>query len=76
MWSLWSSENVIGNEIVPWNMQLIKVMKDNYLDQWVMEKAIHLPVIISLLHNGCHFVYTYEQIVWDIEEFDPCEEHK
>lgn len=41
-----------------------------------MEKTIYLVVIISLLHNGGHFVYASEHIVWDIEDFDPCEVHK
>ena len=41
-----------------------------------MEKAIHLLVISSLLHNGGHFVYASEHIVWVIKEFDPCEVHK
>ena len=42
MWSLWSSENIIGNESVPLDVQLIKVMGDNDLDQRVMKEVVHL----------------------------------
>lgn len=41
-----------------------------------MEKAIHLLGIISLFYNVSHFFYAFEQIVCDIEEFDPYEVHK
>jgi len=56
MWRLWSSENIIGNEIVPRDVQLIKLMEDNDLDHQVMKEAVHFLIIPFSLKCVCHFL--------------------
>jgi len=66
---------MIGNENVLCNVQLVKVMEGNDLDQRGMENTIHLLLIPFSLNYVCHFLNTPEQIIRDIEHSNSCEVH-
>ena len=60
---MWSSENLMGNEGIPWNVLLLKLVHNYHLDKWMMEKALHFLMVVSLLHYIGHFINATEEII-------------
>ena len=69
------SEDLICYECVPWDFLLLKLMHDYHLDEGVVEKTLHLMIIIPLLYYVCHFFNVARKIVRYVKHSDSCEVH-
>ena len=51
-------------------------MHDYHLDEGVMEKTLHLMIIIPLLYNICHLFNVAREIVGYVKNSDSSEVHE
>ena len=70
------SEKFICYKCVPWNVLLLKLMHDYHLDEGVVEKTLHLMIIIPLLYNVFHLVNVVGEIVGYVKHPDSSEVHE
>ena len=76
MLTRWGGEDFIFYECVPWDVLLLKPMHDYHLDEGVMEKTLHLMIVIPLLYNVFHFFSVAGEIVGYVKHSDSSEVHE
>ena len=64
------------NEIIPRDFFLLKLMKNDNLDEGMMEEAGCLLRRRSFLNSGGHFFNTSMEEEREIEQFGSCEMHE
>ena len=76
MMAMWSSEDLMGNEGIPWNSLLLKLVHNYHLDKRMMEKAFHLLRVVSLLQYVGHFVNASVEIIGYVQHPHSSKVHK
>ena len=69
------SEDIMGYEGIPCNVELIEMVKENYFDKGMMENTFHLVLILRFLRNKSHLFNTLEKVVMYNEHPYPSEMH-
>ena len=72
----WRCEDLCLNESLPCNVQLFEVMKDNDLDELMMENVVHLKLILCVMYHIGHLINASVQIIGNVEKFHPSEMHE
>ena len=73
---LWRSEHLIGNEGLPWNTFLLQLVHNNHFNKRVMEEALHLLSIVSLLYNIGHFFNASVEVIRYVQHPHSSKMHK
>ena len=76
MLTTWGSENFICYKCVPWNVLFLKLMHYYHLDEEVVEKTLHLMIVIPLLCNVCHLVNATREEIGYVKHSNSSEIHK